>query len=171
MVEKRSTSHGCMAQEPTSLQDSCPSCKRMTDKQCMPRRKYFMQIVPRNCALPPAHIGLDLVYSGITKMARKWSKNGEKWKNCLENPFFTMFCPCPAGGSFPFGFAIFSPISGFWPSSMPYQPGMIPKFALNRRRQTLFCSEFCIADADTAVLCSLERATWQIKMTLDIIFI
>ena len=74
MVEKRSTSHGCMAQEPTSLQqDSCPSCKRMTDKHCMPRRiSHAGSIVPRNCVLPPAHIGLDLVYSGITVFPHFW---------------------------------------------------------------------------------------------------
>ena len=36
-------------------------------------------------------------------MARKWRKNGK----FLEHPFFCLFCPCQARGSFPFSFPFF----------------------------------------------------------------
>ena len=39
------------------------------------------------------------------KNGKKWAENGEENGNSLENPFLAaIFCPCPAGGSFPFGF-------------------------------------------------------------------
>ena len=72
--------------------------------------------------------------SSVTRCGFPGPKNpkAKKWK-ILENspqksifgPFFCLFCPCPAWGRFPFRFPFFS-ISGFWPFSMPYQPGRIP---------------------------------------------
>ena len=57
---------------------------------------------------------------------RNWGQKKKHKLEFCENLFFTIFCPCPAGGSSLFGFPIFSPTSGLWPFSMPCQPGMIP---------------------------------------------
>ena len=66
------------------------------------------------------------------KMAKKGPKtksHGKLPKKCTFGPFFCHFCPCPAWGRSPFRlpFFFFWFISGgFWPFSMPCQPGMIP---------------------------------------------
>ena len=65
------------------------------------------------------------------KMAQKWRKIME---NSLNNPaiFGPFFChfsaPVQLRAVFHFDFLFFS-ISGFWPFSMPYQPGRIPSTA------------------------------------------
>ena len=96
----------------------------------------------------------------VKKWKSKWKngpkldrgKNGQKmdfWAILREFsiifPFLGHFCPCPAWGRFPFRFPFFFSISGFWPFSMPYQPGRIPTlegpcdstFQLNVCAQTL----------------------------------
>ena len=69
---------------------------------------------------------------GGKKMAKKWPKNGKILENSLKSPFFghvfPIFAPVQLGALFPFDFHFFVfSISGFWPFSMPYQPGRIPK--------------------------------------------
>ena len=73
---------------------------------------------------PPARQG--------QKMAQKWIFEGLFHSFSIFGPFFGHLCPCPAGCCFPFGLPFF-PISGLWPFSMPYQPGMIPTQKLKIR--------------------------------------
>ena len=63
---------------------------------------------------------------------QKWQKNGPKmdfWGVfhyfSIFGPFFAIFAPVQLGAVFHSDFHFFS-ISGFWPFSMPYQPGRIP---------------------------------------------
>ena len=60
------------------------------------------------------------------KMAQKWKNEGVFHYFSIFGPFCCHFCPCPDWGRFPFRFPFFFSISGFWPFSMPYQPGRIP---------------------------------------------
>ena len=66
-------------------------------------------------------------------MAEKWPKTGFLREFSIIFPvlghFSAIFAPVQLGAVFHFDFHFFS-ISGFWPFSMPYQPGRIPKFAL-----------------------------------------
>ena len=60
------------------------------------------------------------------KMAQKW----KIMENSLKNPFFGHFFAIFAAfqlGPFSISISIFFSISGFWPFSMPCQPGRIPK--------------------------------------------
>ena len=71
-----------------------------------------------------------------TAKSRKWKKNGNRngkrpragQENSITFPFlghfFAIFAPVQLGAVFHFDFHFFS-ISGFWPFSMPYQPGRI----------------------------------------------
>ena len=59
------------------------------------------------------------------KMAKQRPENGEKMTELPRESNFGPFFPLSTCPLFPFGFHFF-PSSGFWPCSMPYQPGMIP---------------------------------------------
>ena len=62
------------------------------------------------------------------KMAKKWPK---KWKIMENSLIFCHFLPFFCLGPFSISIPFFS-ISGFWPFSMPYQPGRIPRHPPNR---------------------------------------
>ena len=63
------------------------------------------------------------------KNGKKWPKSGKIMEFSIIFPFFGHFfaivAPVQLGAVFHFDFHCF-PISGFWPFSMPYQPGRIP---------------------------------------------
>ena len=60
------------------------------------------------------------------KMAQKWKSDGVFHYFPFFGHFFCHFCPCPARGRFPFRFPFFFfSVSGFWPFSMPCQPGKL----------------------------------------------
>ena len=66
------------------------------------------------------------------KTARSWTRAKEGFSEFsifflhFRAIFWAIFAPVQLGGVFHLVFH-FLPISGFWPFSMPYQPGMIPR--------------------------------------------
>ena len=60
------------------------------------------------------------------KMAKNWIFEGVFHYFPFFGPFFGHFCPLSSLGPFSISIFIFFSISGFWPLSMPYQPGRIP---------------------------------------------
>ena len=101
----------------------------------------------------PGWSGMENVQKPETEKNKKWktkwktapSWNGEKMaKNGFLREFFfhyffhfraifSPFLPLSSLGPFSISISIFLSISGFWPFSMPYQPGMIPTPKKTRR--------------------------------------
>ena len=58
------------------------------------------------------------------KMAQKWILREFSIIFPFLGHFFAIFAPVQLGAVFHFDFHFFFSISGFWPFSMPYQPGL-----------------------------------------------
>ena len=97
--------------------------------------------VSKNLGIRATGVGIMPGWHGMEERPKP-HRNGEKMENQMENNlqvdrgrkwpskihyFLDIFCPCPLGDCFPFGFPYFFPISGFWPFSISCQPDMIPK--------------------------------------------
>ena len=75
---------------------------------------------------------------------KKRQKNME-FRGSFFSHVFALFSPLSTRGPFSISFSIFlPPISGFWLSSMPCQPGMIPNLAFLFLQSSGYVGRFSI---------------------------